>query len=173
MPFFKEIGNGNGKIFSLLTNLLGIIGDDNMVKVDEYELREDLYYWPRGLTWAKVEPDGRVRVGITDLAQGIAGKIRFIRIRRKGRKVVQGKGVATLETGKWVGPVESPVSGIIDEVHEVLRTKPKLANKDPYGEGWVAIVKPSKPEELEGLVHGEAIFEWYKKEIEARIKKEK
>jgi len=142
-----------------------------MVKVNEYELREDLYYWPKGITWAKIESDGRVRVGFTDLAQKLAGKIRFIRIRPKGMTVVQGKGVATIETGKWVGPVESPVSGIIDEVNEALRTKPTLMNEDPYGEGWVAMLKPSKLEELESLVHGEAVFEWYKKEIKARVKK--
>jgi len=142
-----------------------------MVKVDDYELREDLYYWPRGLTWAKVEPDGRVRAGITDLAQGIAGKIRFIRVKPKGSEVVQGKGIGTMETGKWVGPLESPVSGTIHEVNDALRTKPTIANEDPYGKGWFVILKPSKPEELENLVHGEAIFEWYKKEIEKGVKR--
>ena len=142
-----------------------------MVKVEGYELREDLYYWPRGITWAKKEPDRRVRVGLTDLGQGLAQKIRFVRIKRKGRAVDQGKGVATIESQKWVGPAESPVSGVIDEVNEALRTKPSLMNEDPYGEGWVAVLKPSKPEELESLVHGEAVFEWYKKEIETRVKK--
>ncbi len=144
-----------------------------MVKVDEYELREDLYYWPKGLTWAKVEPDGRVKVGLTDLAQRLATKIRFIRTLPKGRAVDQGKMVATLETGKWVGPVESPISGTIDEVNMALRGKPTLVNDDPYGEGWVALLKPTKPEEIENLLHGEAIFEWYKKEIETRVKQKK
>jgi len=144
-----------------------------LVKVDEYELREDLNYWPKGLTWAKVEPDGRVRVGLTDLAQRLATKIRFIRTLPKGRTVDQGKMVATLETGKWVGPVESPISGTIDEVNMALRGKPALINDDPYGEGWVVLLKPTKPEEIENLLHGEAIFEWYKKEIETRVKQKK
>ncbi|MEM2936218.1 MAG: glycine cleavage system protein H [Candidatus Bathyarchaeia archaeon] len=144
-----------------------------MVKVDDYELREDLYYWPRGLTWAKVEPDGRVRIGLTDLAQRLAIKIRFIRTLSKGRAVDQGKMVATLETGKWIGPVESPISGTIEEVNMALRGKPTLVNDDPYGEGWVALLKPTKPEEIENLLHGEAIFEWYKKEIEMRVKQKK
>jgi len=144
-----------------------------LVKVDEYELREDLYYWPKGLTWAKVEPDGRVRVGLTDLAQRLATKIRFIRILPKGRVVDQGRMVATLETGKWVGPVESPISGTIDEVNPALRGKPTLINDDPYGEGWVALLKPTKPEEIENLLHGGAIFEWYRKEIETRVKQKK
>lgn len=76
----------------------------------------------------------------------------------------QGKIVATLETVKWVGPVESPVTGTVDDVNSALRGKPTAVNDDPYGEGWVAIIKPTKPEELNSLVHGEAIFDWYKKE---------
>jgi len=142
-----------------------------MVKVGEYELKEDLYYWPRGITWAKKEPDGRVRVGFSDLAQKLAQQIRFARIKPKGSVIEQGRGVASVESQKWVGAVESPVSGTVDEVNANLRTKPKLINEDPYGEGWIAILKPSKPEELEGLVHGEAVVEWYKKEIETRVKK--
>jgi glycine cleavage system H protein len=145
-----------------------------MVKVDDYELREDLYYWAPKLTWAKVESDGRVRVGVTDLAQRLAGKIRFIRVKPKGITVAQGKGVATLETGKWIGPVESPVSGVIDEVNTALRSKPTLVNEDPYGEGWIVVLKPTNLEEdLKNLVHGDAIFDWYKKEIETRVKKKK
>lgn len=55
-----------------------------MVKVDGDELRKGLYYWSKTLTWAKVEPDGRIKVGLTDLAQNLAKKIRFVRIKPKG-----------------------------------------------------------------------------------------
>ena len=142
-----------------------------MVKVENYELREDLYYWAKGLTWAKKEPDGRVRVGMTDFAQALAQRIRFVRIKPKGVVIEQGKGIANIESQKWVGQVQSPVTGIVDEDNLALRSKAALVNDDPYGEGWVAIVKPSKPEELEGLVHGASVVNWYKKEIETRIKK--
>lgn len=142
-----------------------------MVKVDGFELREDLYYWSKTLTWAKVEPDGRVRVGLTDLAQSLAKKIRFVRIKPKGSVVDQGKMIATLETVKWVGPVESPVTGMVDDINIALRGKPSAVNDDPYGDGWVAIIKPTRPEELNNLVQGEAIFEWYKKEIAKRAMK--
>lgn len=146
--------------------------------VGEYELREDLYYWHggekgHGQTWAKLEPDGRIRVGFTDLAQKLAGKIRFIRIKPRGISVDQGKDVATLETGKWVGPVESPVSGTVDEINGSLRTKPQILNQDPYGEGWVVVLKPSNLEELKNLVHGESAIDWYKKEIEKKVKETK
>ncbi len=149
-----------------------------MVKVGKYELREDLYYWGggekgEGQTWAKPESDGRVRVGITDLAGKLAGKIRFIRIKPPGRSIEQGKGVGTMETGKWVGPVEAPISGTIVEINRALRRKPQALNTDPYGDGWIAVLKPSNTEELENLIHGEAAVDWYTKEIEKKLKKAK
>jgi len=140
-----------------------------LVNVDGYELREGLYYWPKGLTWAKVEQDGKVRVGLTDLGQSIAKKIRSVRIRPEGKTVDQGKTVATIETIKWVGPIESPISGIIEEINEALSKKPTLVNEDPYGEGWMALLKPTKPEELETLIHGEITVRWYKREIATRV----
>jgi glycine cleavage system H protein len=143
-----------------------------MVTVGEYELNEALYYWTHGQTWAKLEDDGKVRMGLTDLAQKLAGKIRFIRIKPRGREVEQGKGVATLETGKWVGPVEAPINGTIVEINRGLRRKPQVLNDDPYGDGWVAILQPSNPDELNDLVHGDGLIEWYKKEIETRVKKD-
>ena len=99
----------------------------------------------------------------------MAKEICFVDIEHKGRTVDQGEAVATIETMKWVGPVESPISGTIEEVNEALRRKPTLINEDPYGEGWVALLKPTKPEELENLIHGEIIVRWYKKEIAARL----
>lgn len=154
-------------------SIFGNWGDVSLVKVDGYELREGLYYWPKGLTWAKVEPDGKVRVGLTDLGQGIAKRIRSVRIRPKGKTVDQGKAVATMETTKWVGPIESPISGAIEEVNETLKRKPTLINEDPYGEGWIALLKPTKPEELETLIHGEIIVRWYKREIATRVKEKR
>jgi glycine cleavage system H protein len=143
-----------------------------MLTVGEYKLKEDLYYWTHGQTWAKLEADGKVRMGLTDLAQKLAGNIRFIRIKPRGRQVEQGKGVATLETGKWVGPVEAPISGTIAEINRGLRRKPQVLNDDPYGDGWVAILEPLNPDQLNTLVHGEGLIEWYKKEIETRVKKD-
>ncbi len=145
-------------------------GDTSLVEIDGYELQEGLYYWPKGLTWAKVEPDGKVKVGLTDLGQGIAKRIRTVHTRPIGKSVDQGKTVATIETIKWVGPIESPISGTIEEVNEALKRKPTLINDDPYGEGWIALLKPTHPKELETLIHGEISVTWYKREIATRVK---
>jgi len=143
-----------------------------MVKLHEkYEFPEGLYYSKDHL-WLKQEGEN-VRVGITDLAQQAAGPIVFVRLMPKGRVVEAGKPLGTMETGKWVGPLKSPVTGTIVETNEKLKTEPKLLNSDPYGEGWVAVLKPSKlNEELKNLISDlNVLNEWLKDEIPKIIKK--
>lgn len=111
-----------------------------MVKIKGLEFPEGLYYSKDHL-WVKVEGE-YVRVGITDLAQKAAGDIVFVRLLPKGRKVRAGAPLGTMESGKWVGPLKSPVTGTIVEVNERLKSDPKLLNRDPYGEGWIALIKP-------------------------------
>lgn len=140
-----------------------------MVKILEYEFPEGLLYSKDHL-WAKIE-DGKVRVGITDFAQAIAGEIVFVRLMPKGRKVRFGQPLGTMETGKWVGPLKSPVSGTIIEINEKLRREPKLLNTDPYGEGWIAVIEPTNLEEDKKNLISD--FEELKKFIEEEEKKYK
>jgi glycine cleavage system H protein len=137
-----------------------------MVKIDKYEFPDELYYW-KDHTWARLEEDEKVRVGIDDYGQDIAGKLRFIRIKREGREIKQGDIFATVETGKWVGPLRSPVNGKIIQVNKILRRKPSTANDDPYGEGWFIILEASNlQEDLKKLYKGrEASSSWLEKEI--------
>lgn len=145
-----------------------------MVKVEEFELKDDLYYWRKGLTWAKVEAPDKVRVGMSDVGVKAAGQIVFIRLKPKGAKVKQGEALGILESAKWVGPIESPVSGEILEVNEQLKKQPKIVMSSPYEDGWIAVIKPSNLEgDLKNLIKGsdpEAI-EWYRKEIAEKVKK--
>lgn len=136
----------------------------------EVELPEDLYYHPDHC-WARVE-DGKVRVGFDDFGQATAGQILFIRLKPAGKEVKQNETFGTVETGKWVGPLKSPVSGTIVEVNPEIKTNPSLVNKDPYGKGWLILVNPSNLErELKSLITGEAIKAWIEKEIKERLKK--
>lgn len=145
-----------------------------MVKVDMFELKEDLYYWPRNLSWARIEAPDRVRVGLSDVAVKAVGEIMFIRIRPVNTVVKQGQPVAIIESAKWVGPVESPISGKIIAINEDLRKKPKLLIEDPYGAGWIAILTPSNiDEDLKNLIKGSdpKALEWYKEQIAKLIKR--
>lgn len=137
------------------------------MKVEEFDFPDDLYYSEDHM-YARVEGDVVV-VGLTDYGQHIAGTIEYIDELDKGEEVNQGKAFTSIETGKWVGALKCPVSGEILEFNEKLTDQPDLINKDPYGEGWMIRVKPSKPEdELKTLQRVEAHAEFVKGEIKKK-----
>ena len=137
-----------------------------MVEIEGNEFPEDLYYH-REHMWVRVE-DGNVRVGYNDWAQEAAGKLVNLNTRRVGRSVKAGKTLGTVESGKWVGPLRTPVSGKIVELNEEVLKRPSLINEDPYGRGWIAVIEPEDLEtELEGLIKGsdkETLEAWLEEE---------
>jgi glycine cleavage system H protein len=105
--------------------------------VNKCNIPEDLYYLVDKHVWARRD-DGVVTVGMTDVAQNLAKGIISVTLKAAGKPVKKGRTVATVESGKWVGPVPAPVTGEIVEVNEALVSSPGLINSDPYGAGWVA-----------------------------------
>jgi glycine cleavage system H protein len=112
------------------------------MKIGDLEFPEDLYYYAEHHIWLKQEED-KVKVGMDAFGQKIAGKILFVRLRPAGKETKVGKTFGTLETGKWVGPLKSPVAGTIAESNPAVKDNPSLVNDDPYGEGWLLVVEPS------------------------------
>jgi glycine cleavage system H protein len=126
------------------------------------EFRPELYYDAEYQIWVRVEEGGLLAVGMTDISQSIAGNILHVRVRRPGTLRPAGKPVATIESGKWAGPVpnlfECTIAGAN---HEVLE-HPDLLNRQPY-EAWIARVQPAAPVEqaLAVLVTGETAWAGY------------
>ncbi len=88
--------------------------------------------------WISEAKDGeRVRVGITDYAQGALGDIVFVQLPEVGATVEAGRPVGEVESTKSVSDVYAPVSGVVSARNEALDTAPELINSDPYGEGWM------------------------------------
>ena len=115
---------------------------------------EDLYYLVEKHVWARREED-LVVVGLTDVAQHLAKGIISVTTKRVGRSLEKGKSIGTVESSKWVGPVPAPVGGEIVEVNEALSSDPGLLNRDPYGDGWIAKLRPGAwEEESQDLVTG-------------------
>jgi glycine cleavage system H protein len=135
-----------------------------MATVRGCNIPEDRYYWVEKHVWARLETDNIVTIGITDVAQNMAKGIVNATPKDVGRTVQKGKSAGTLESGKWVGPVTSPVTGEIVEVNEMMKGKPSLINSDPYGEGWFVRVKPTDwAGESVALVTGDAAIAAYQK----------
>ena len=131
-------------------------------------LPEDLYYWIEKHVWARPEADGTVLVGMTDVAQSMAGKIIVVNLRSFNKTLVRGKSAGTLESGKWVGSIPTPVAGKVIAVNEQLKKKADLVNEDPYGEGWLIRVEPTDWEaDKANLAAGAAGVEEYRKKLQA------
>ncbi len=101
--------------------------------------------------WAKVEGD-RVRIGITAFAQEQLGDVVFVELPKIGAKVAAMKTFGVVESVKAVSDLFAPVSGEILEANAALTTKPETVNTDPYGQGWMILVKMANPKELDALM---------------------
>ena len=136
-----------------------------MVKVDDYEVPEGLYY-SKEWTWVKVE-NGKVRIGITDYAQKQLKEIVFADLPRAGDEIVKDEPFGTVESVKSVSDLIAPVSGKVEEVNEEVVDNPEVINEDPYGTGWLILVSPSNlDEDLKTLMNFEESVKWHKKIIE-------
>ncbi|MFD1659103.1 glycine cleavage system protein GcvH [Streptomyces caeni] len=138
-----------------------------MALVKKCNLPDDLYYLVERHVWARQE-DGLVVVGMTDVAQNLAKTIISVTLKGAGKTVRKGRNVATVESGKWVGPVPAPVSGEIVEVNQALVSSPSLINSDPYQAGWVAKIRAADWEaDSADLVTGAAGLEAYQSFLDA------
>ena len=113
-----------------------------MANVRGCNLPDNLLYDVENHIWYQELADGNVRIGMTTVATAMAGQLVAFTPKKVGRSVDAGKSCATVESGKWVGPAKSAAAGSVVEVNEELADRPALANEDPYGAGWLIVLKP-------------------------------
>jgi glycine cleavage system H protein len=102
--------------------------------------------------WARVEDDGKVTVGISDHAQGLLGDLVYVELPNVGDTLEMGNASAVVESVKAASDVYAPVSGTVVEVNAALSDKPETINEDAYGEGWIYVVQPSEPDQVNELL---------------------
>ncbi len=138
-----------------------------MVKVEAYEVPEGLYY-SKDFEWIKIEGD-KIRMGITDYAQKSLREIVYAELPSAGSEVKQNEPYGTLESVKAVSDLVAPISGSIEEVNDEVQSKPETLNEDPYGKGWLIIVKPSNLQaELANLMDFNKAVEWHKAQSQSK-----
>jgi glycine cleavage system H protein len=124
------------------------------MKVLDSVILEGLYY-TKEHEWMKVENE-RCRVGITDYAQKSLHEVVYVDLPNNGKSLTQNVAFGTAESVKAVSELYSPVSGEVSERNEKLLDTPELVNRDPYGAGWIVIVKPSRlQDDLKGLLNAD------------------
>ncbi len=111
--------------------------------VDKFTFRvaTDRLYNDEGV-WAKWE-DGLVRVGLSDFVQQHSGDVAFAEIKPAGTQIAADEEVAAVETIKVNISLSAPSGGEVQEVNAALATAPEAINQDPYGTGWLVLVRPA------------------------------
>jgi glycine cleavage system H protein len=119
--------------------------------------------------WVRLEGEHAV-LGMTDVAQTMGGRMVQLTWRRTGRVYERGRSLATVESAKWVGPFPTPLTGELVGINEAAFADDiAVANRDPYGAGWIARIRPTRlDEERAHLVDAGTAFERYKEFIEER-----
>jgi glycine cleavage system H lipoate-binding protein len=105
-------------------------------------LPEGLYF-DKTHTWAFMEQNGIVKVGIDDFLQHITGTITRIKLKNKGEKVKKGEQILSIvQNGKQLN-LYAPISGTIKEQNKILDTNSSIINSSPYNEGWIYKIEPT------------------------------
>ncbi|TMI64328.1 hypothetical protein E6H12_03350 [Candidatus Bathyarchaeota archaeon] len=113
------------------------------MEIDHCVFPDDLLYDLENNTWLRIEENGEVTVGVTSVLPAIAGRLTHARLKSPEVAIQRGQSLGTLESLKFVGPVPSPVSGILLKTNGLIVDRPRIINDSPYQEGWVASLKPS------------------------------
>lgn len=126
----------------------------------EYDLERDV--------WVRLEDDGTVTLGMTDMAQTRAGKLVSILFKAAGRSLEAGQSAATIESAKWVGPFPTPLSGeVVATNRAAFEADVLVANRDPYGAGWLVRLRPSDlAGERSRLVPGREAYATFRERID-------
>jgi len=105
--------------------------------------------------WVRVDGD-QATIGITDYAQDQLGDIVYMELPwDASQSVSQGVKFGDIESVKATSELISPIGGEVVKVNEALKDTPELINDSPYDEGWMLVVKMTKPEELDSLMSAE------------------
>src|SRR6266542_2531933 len=113
--------------------------------------------------WVRVE-GARAVIGISDHAQEALGDIVFFQLPKVGAQVTAGQEIGEVESTKATSSLYTPVSGTVSQVNQALSDHPEVANKDPYGEGWVAVIDLKNPAEVNSLMDAAAYEAFLKAE---------
>jgi glycine cleavage system H protein len=120
---------------------------------------DDLLY-TESHEWIKREDDN-VRVGITDHAQSELTDVVYVELPKMDRQANAKEAIAVVESVKAASDIYAPVKGTVVKVNKALEADPGLINREPYGQGWIFILKLDSADDLKQLKDAEA----YKKQV--------
>ena len=110
---------------------------------------DDLFY-TESHEWVRQEGQA-ARVGITDHAQAELTDVVFVELPKVGTQAEARGQIAVVESVKAASDIYAPVKGTVVEVNKALEGNPALINTDPFGEGWIFVLKMDSPDDVKQL----------------------
>ncbi len=120
---------------------------------------DDLLY-TESHEWIKREGEN-IRVGITDHAQAELTDVVYVELPKKDRQVNAKEAIAVVESVKAASDIYAPVKGTVVDANAELSSNPALVNTDPFGKGWLYVLKIDNAADLKNLKDAAG----YKKQI--------
>jgi len=138
--------------------------------VGGFQVPENLRYHP-GHTWALNESPSLVRVGMDDFASKLVGTMERVTLPQRGQWIRQGQKICTVHRDGSTVDMVSPIEGSVADINDALARDPKLALRDPYGEGWfVTVQSPDAKTNFRNLLGG-ALARWWTEESASRLQR--
>jgi glycine cleavage system H protein len=141
----------------------GTAGEGGLVRVHGFPLALDRLYQADTHMWVRLRGPGRATIGMDPLGIETSGTLAELSFLAVGAELAAGQPFGQLEAAKFVGPLVSPVSGTVLAVNDAVLADPGLAERDPFGGGWLIGARLSDPEgELPSLLSDpEEITRWF------------
>lgn len=99
-------------------------------------------------SWIMLEEDGAVLLGVEHVFVQRLGKIQTLYLPEPGDELrLGGVYLKIFSSDLTLHPITSPLTGIVIEVNQQVLSDPNHALEDPYGNGWLVRLKPTRFDE--------------------------
>lgn len=123
-------------------------------------------YFDKSHTWAFMEKDGNVKIGLDDFLQHVTGSITRIKMKESGEQIRKGEKILSImQNGKQLN-ISSPISGTIIAKNQTLLVNSTILNSEPYAGGWIYLIEPKNwLREIQFLFMSDKYTEWLQDEF--------
>ncbi|MFC1824715.1 glycine cleavage system protein H [Thermodesulfobacteriota bacterium] len=124
------------------------------------------HYFHNGHTWVRIESGGNLRIGLDDFALKLLGRADGLDLPLMGKELHRDRAGWGLKRDNHQADVLAPVDGVIMDVNAKVRENPELANREPYGEGWLFTLRTPDPKKaMKELMGKEESPSWMNSEV--------
>lgn len=133
------------------------------MQIEKWRVREGLKYDSNNF-WVEIEGH-QALIGLSDYGQWVIGDILYLDLAPEGAILAKGEKFGSVESGKWVGNLISPVNGRVLKSNAAVVAQPRQIQADPYGTGWMVRVELAAGGEGASLLDDAAYAEFVKEQI--------